>query len=53
MSNIGRAHPEYQGHGRSMMPGDSVWLCSTHPKPLWTMFPGLAGTDLTGKGRSG
>ena len=33
------------------MPGESVWLSSTHPKPSHVLR--LAGADLTGKGRSG
>ena len=28
------------GAGRPVMPGDSVWLCSTHPKPSPTTFRG-------------
>ena len=31
-----------------MVPDDSVWLGSTHPKPLTDHVPRLAGTVLTG-----
>ena len=41
--NISGAHVENRCRSSSVMPGDSVWLCSTHPKPS-RHVPGLAGT---------
>ena len=38
--NIGRAHLQNQKHARCVICGDSVWLCSTHPKPTPTTFRG-------------
>ena len=37
--NMGRAPPTRRS-SRCVMPGDSVWLCSTHPKPSPTTFQG-------------